>query len=151
MEPLTFTSFSKWILFYTFLPAFFILPDYIRIDVNCTMKTVKKRRYKKQHNLKNSFHLFFRDNDYDQEENGNMWQILKKRKKIFMAPFYIWHSTASRLQNHYEEAVYFLPLSSQKFLLILSTSKGWKAESILEHPSGFKHGTPGLGFQCLNH
>ena len=36
------------------------------------MKTVKKRRYKKQHNLKNSFHLFFRDNDYDQEENGNM-------------------------------------------------------------------------------
>ena len=54
--------------------------------------------------------------------------------------------------SHFEEAVYFLPLSSQKFLvLILSTSKGWKAESTLEPPSGFEHGTPGLGIQCLNH
>ena len=32
--------------------------------------------------------------------------------------------------SHFEEAVYFLPLSSQKLLvLILSTSEGWKAES----------------------
>ena len=46
----------------------------------------------------------------------------------------------------FEEAVYFLPFSSQKFLvLILSTSEGWKAESTLEPPSGFEHGTPGLG------
>ena len=36
------------------------------------MKTVKKRGYKKQHNLKNSFYLFFRDNDYDQVEHKNM-------------------------------------------------------------------------------
>ena len=44
--------------------------------------------------------------------------------------------------SHFEEGVYFLPLSSQKFLvLILSTSEGWKAESILEPPSGFEHGT----------
>ena len=36
---------------------------------------------------------------------------------------------------HFEEAVYFLPLSSQKFLvLILSTSERWKAESTLEPP-----------------
>ena len=32
-------------------------------------------------------------------------------------------------QGHFEEAVYFLPLSSQKFLvLILSTSEGWIAD-----------------------
>ena len=41
---------------------------------------------------------------------------------------------------------------SQKFLvLILSTSEGWKAESTLEPPSGFEHGTPGLVIQRLNH
>ena len=47
-------------------------------------------------------------------------------------------------QGHslFEEAVYFLPLSSQKFLvLILLTLEGWKAESTLEPPSGFEHGT----------
>ena len=45
-----------------------------------------------------------------------------------MAPFYGWGSTASRL--HFEEAVYFLPLSPQKFLvLILLALEGWKAES----------------------
>ena len=49
-------------------------------------------------------------------------------------------------------AVYFLPFSSQKFLvLILSTSEGWKAESTFEPPSGFEHGTPWLGIQRLNH
>ena len=54
--------------------------------------------------------------------------------------------------SHFEEAAYFLPLSSQKFLvLILSTSEGWKAESTLEPPSGFEHGTPGLEIQCLDH
>ena len=36
-----------------------------------------------------------------------------------MTPFYGWGSTASRLQSHYEEAVYFLPLSSQKFLVLI--------------------------------
>ena len=54
--------------------------------------------------------------------------------------------------SHFEEAVYFLLLSSQKFLvLILSTSEGWKAESTLESQSGFEHGTNGLGIQRLNH
>ena len=68
-----------------------------------------------------------------------------------MAPFYGSGSTASGY-GHFEEAVYFLPLSSQKFLvLILSTSEGWKAESTLEPPSGFEYGTPGLGIQRLNH
>ena len=54
--------------------------------------------------------------------------------------------------SHFEEAVYFLPFSSQKVLvLILSTSEGWEAESTLEPPSGFDHGTRGLGMQRLNH
>ena len=52
--------------------------------------------------------------------------------------------------SHFEEAVYFLPLSSQKFLvLILSTLEGWKAESTLEPPCGFEHGSLGLGIQRL--
>ena len=54
--------------------------------------------------------------------------------------------------SHFEEAVYFLPFSSQNFLVfILSTSEGWEAESTLEPLSGFKHGTPGLVIQHLNH
>ena len=43
------------------------------------------------------------------------------------------------LQSHYEEAVYFFRVSSQKFLLlILSTSERWKAESTLDPPSSFE-------------
>ena len=55
--------------------------------------------------------------------------------------------------SQFEEAISFLPLSSLRFLLvlILMASKGWKAESTLEPPSGFKHGTPGLGIQHFNH
>ena len=52
-----------------------------------------------------------------------------------MVPFYGWASTASRLQSQYEETVYFLPISSQKFLvLIRSTSGGRKAERPWSHP-----------------
>ena len=54
--------------------------------------------------------------------------------------------------SHFEEAVYFLPLSSHKSLvLILPTSEGWTAESSLEPPSGFEHGTLRLEIQRLNH
>ena len=53
--------------------------------------------------------------------------------------------------SHFDEAVYFLPFSSQNFLVLnLSTSEGWKAESTLEPPNGFEHGTPGLVIQRLN-
>ena len=56
----------------------------------------------------------------------------------------LWHS--------YNWQCNFLPLHSQKFLvLILLTSDGLKAESTLEPPRGFEQGTPGLGIQCLNH
>ena len=51
----------------------------------------------------------------------------------------------------FKEAVYFLPLSSQKSLVFIwSTLEGWKAELTLEVPSGFEHETPVLGIQCLN-
>ena len=54
--------------------------------------------------------------------------------------------------THFEEAVYFLPPTSQKFLVLtLSTSEGWKAASALEPPSGFEHGTSGLRIQRHNH
>ena len=54
--------------------------------------------------------------------------------------------------SHFEEAVYFLPLSSHKSLvLILPTSEGWTAEPTLEPPSGFEHGTLRLEIQRLNH
>ena len=54
--------------------------------------------------------------------------------------------------SHFKETVYVLPLSSQKFqVLILSTLEGWKAELTLEQPTGFEHGTSGLGIQHLNH
>ena len=70
--------------------------------------------------------------------------------KNFMVTFYGRGSTAERLQSHYEDAVYFLPLSSEKFLVpIWSTSEGWKAESTLEPPGGFEHRTIGLWIQRL--
>ena len=65
-------------------------------------------------------------------------------KQNYMAPFCGWHSTASRLESHFEEGVYFLPLSSHKLLLLILISEGWKTESILEPPSGFEHRTPEL-------
>ena len=62
-----------------------------------------------------------------------------EEKKLF-GPFYGWGSTASRLEPLWEIS-FFLPLSSQKFLVpILSTLEGWKAESTLEPPSGLEHG-----------
>ena len=70
-----------------------------------------------------------------------------------MAPFYGWVSTASKLEPLWGEvAVYFLPLSPQKFLVLtLSTLEEWKAESTLEPPSGFEDRTPVLVIQHLNH
>ena len=75
----------------------------------------------------------------------------KKNKKAFMVTFYGWGSTGSRLEP-LQGAVYFAPLSSQMFLvLILSTSEGWKTVLTLKSPSGFEHKTPGLEIQHLNH
>ena len=38
-----------------------------------------------------------------------------------MVHFYGWGSTASRLEAHYEEAVYFLQQSSQKSLVLTAS------------------------------
>ena len=57
--------------------------------------------------------------------------------------FYGWGSTAPRLESLRGGSLLF----TTKFLLplILSTSEGLKAESTSEPPSGFGHGTLGLG------
>ena len=83
--------------------------------------------------------------------DNNLCKILALNPvKNFMAPFYGWGSVVSRLQSHYEEAVYYLQQSSQIFLeLIWSTSDGWKSELTLEPPNSFKYGTPGLRIQHL--
>ena len=39
-------------------------------------------------------------------------------KKLYVAPFYGWGSTASRLQSHYKEVVYFLPLWITEFRVV---------------------------------
>ena len=47
---------------------------------------------------------------------------LSINKKNCTAAFYGWSSIVSRLQNHYEETVYFLPLSSQGAAVLLSST-----------------------------
>ena len=74
-----------------------------------------------------------------------------KKKKILYGPF-LWMARASCLKARAtsRRQFVFLPLSSQKFLaLILSTSKGWKARSTLEPPSGLENRTLGLGISAL--
>ena len=39
--------------------------------------------------------------------------------KKTLAPFYGWGSTVSRLHGHYEEIVYFLPLSPEEFVVLI--------------------------------
>ena len=69
--------------------------------------------------------------------------LLKNKEKKALWPLFMVRLPQGL--SNFEEAIYFLRLSSQKFLvLILSTLDGWKAESILEPPNGFKHGTPEL-------
>ena len=59
-----------------------------------------------------------------QKKLGKTEMMGKKTLKNFMAPFYGWGSTVSRLQP-LRGGSYFLPLTSQKFLvLILSTWEG---------------------------
>ena len=52
-----------------------------------------------------------------------------------MAPFYGWGSTALRLEPLWEGSLVILSESGERL------KEGWKAESTLEPPSGFKHGT----------
>ena len=61
--------------------------------------------------------------------------------KNFMAPFYGWGSTASRLEPLWGGSLLFTISSQKSQVLILSTSEGWTAELTLEPPSGFEDGT----------
>ena len=71
-------------------------------------------------------------------QNQNKAERLNPSEKDFVTPFYGWGSTVSKLQRHYEETVYFLPL----LVLNWSTSEGWKAQLTLEPSCSFEPGTP---------
>ena len=76
----------------------------------------------------------------------------KTQSNLLYGPLPWMGSTASRLQSHFEEAVYFLPLSSQKLLvLIWLTTEKLKSDSTFEQSSGFEHRTSRLVIQQLNH
>ena len=78
-------------------------------------------------------------NPYNQSYTSSVSSVKKTLKKLY-GPFFMDGVQLPQGWSHFE-AVYFLPLSPQKFLvLFLSASEGWKAESTLEPPSGFEHG-----------
>ena len=69
-----------------------------------------------------------------------------------MTPFYGCGSTALRLQPLRGDSLLFtiqFPVISGAHFIDLKRIKG--AESTLEPPNGFEHGTPGLGIQRLKH
>ena len=79
-----------------------------------------------------------------------LWKFEQEKKILW--PLFMDGVQLPQGYSRFEEAVYFLPLSSQKSLvLILSISEGWTAESALEPPIGFEQVTPGLGIQRINH
>ena len=88
--------------------------------------------------------------DIEKFHGLGMWVTFLKKKTLW--PLFMDGVQLPQGYSHFEVAVYFLPLSSQKYLvLILLTPERWKTESTLESPTGFKHVTPGLGIQRLNH
>ena len=59
--------------------------------------------------------------------------LLSDIKKTFLKKLDEWGSPVSRLQHHYKETVYFLPVSSQEVLVFNQlTSEGWHTELTLE-------------------
>ena len=70
-----------------------------------------------------------------------VYVILQKKKKTLWSIFYGWGSAVSRLQSHYCETVYFLPLRPQEFLVfILSTWKDGRLSWPWSHPVVLKPG-----------
>ena len=70
-----------------------------------------------------------------------IWGYIFKKKKLPQG--------YSRLEPLQGGSLFFTNKFPYIPVLILPTSEGWKAESTLEPPSGFEHGTPGLGIQHL--
>ena len=68
-----------------------------------------------------------------------------------MAPFYGWGSTASRLEPLRGGSLLFTTKSREIPGAHFIDLGRIKAESTLESPSGFEHGTTRLGIQLLNH
>ena len=63
---------------------------------------------------RNSWYSF--DQPWKDERLSRPWShLVAFFLKNFIAPFCGWGSTASRLQRHYEETVYFLPLVPRNF------------------------------------
>ena len=76
--------------------------------------------------------------------------LLRKLKKNLMAPFFMDGVQLPQGYNHFEEAVYFLPFSSQKFLvLILSTLEEWKLSRPWSHPVVLNTGPLDWEFSAL--
>ena len=85
-------------------------------------------------------------------ENYSQALLCLTSKKSFMAPFYGWVSTVSRLEPLRGGSLLFttkFPETPGTDFIDLGRMK--KAESTLEPPSRFEHGTLGLGIQRLNH
>ena len=105
--------------------------------MNCTSQSLQ--------NLKNIKYIHLLEITYGVQT----FKTLTLRKN-FMAPFWGWSSTVSKLQSHYDEPAYFLSLSPQEVLvLIWSTLEGWKAS--WPWSQSVSPGTPGLGIQHPNH
>ena len=56
------------------------------------------------------------DQDRERERERERERVFSKD---FMSTFHGWGSTVSRLQSHYEETGYSLPLSPQEFLVLI--------------------------------
>ena len=68
-----------------------------------------------------------------------------------MSPFYGWGSAASRLQSHYKEAFYFLPLSYKEFWFSFGQPrKGERLSQPWSHQLVLNTGSRGLGIQRKN-
>ena len=77
-----------------------------------------------------------------------MFEVNKKNNGP-MSFFYVWGSTASMLQSHYEEAIYFLPLNSQKFLALDWSRKNEKLSRPWSHPMALNKGPLDWEFSTL--
>ena len=82
-------------------------------------------------------------NNIGRKHSWNMAGLcnITKEKKTLWPVFYGWGSAVSRLQSHYCETVYFLPLRPQEFLVfILSNWKDGRLSWPWSHPVVLKPG-----------